>query len=118
MFPRNTPGVALVILRLAVAATLWGGGAPACLSTAAATPALILVEGLLCVGLLTPAAAAVCAAVHVAAFLCGDGQQALSAVVAIANAAALAMLGPGAYSVDGRVFGRRVFVVSGRSGAP
>lgn len=118
MFPRGAPGVALLVLRLAVAATLWTGGPLACLSPAGIILALILVGVPLCVGLLTPAAAVVCAALHVTTLACSDLEQALSAIVAIANASALAMLGPGAYSIDCRLFGRRVFVVSGGSESP
>ena len=118
MFPRGAPGIALVVLRFAVAATLWTVGPLACLSPAGMTLALILVGIPLCLGLLTPAAAVVCAALHVATLACGDLEQAPSAVVAIANASALALLGPGAYSIDCRLFGRRVFVVSGGSESP
>lgn len=118
MFPRGAPGVALVVLRFAVAATLWGGGPLACLSYAGTTLALILVGVPLCLGLLTPAAAIVCAALHIAILACGDPGPAHSAIVAIANASALALLGPGAYSIDCRLFGRRVFVVSGGSESP
>ena len=117
MFPRGVPGIALVVLRFAVAATPWTGGPLACLSPAGMVLALILVIPL-CLGLLTPAAAVVCAALHLATLACGDLGQALSAIVAVANASALAMLGPGAYSIDSRVFGRRVFVVSGGSDSP
>jgi hypothetical protein len=115
MFPRGAPGIALVLLRFAVAATLWTGRPLACLSPAGMTWALILAGVPLCLGLLTPAAAVVCAALHVATLACGDLEQPLSAIVAIATASALAMLGPGAYSSDCRLFGRRVFVVSGGS---
>ena len=72
MFPRGAPGIALVVLRFAVAAALWTGGPLACLSPAGMTLALILVGVPLCLGLLTPAAAVVCAALHVAILACSD----------------------------------------------
>ena len=64
------------------------------------TSALILLAVPLCLGLLTPAAAVACAALHGATLACSDLEPSLSAIVAIANASALAMLGPGAYSID------------------
>ena len=82
------------------------------------TLAFILVGISICLGLLTPPAAVVCAALHFATLACGDIEQAPSAVVAIATASALALLGPGGYSIDCRLFGRRVFVVSGGSESP
>jgi uncharacterized membrane protein YphA (DoxX/SURF4 family) len=106
MFPRGAPGIALVVLRFAVAATLWTSGAPAVLRLLAFPLGL---------GVLTPAAAVVCGLVHAARLLGGEPGSMLPIVVAIANAAALALLGPGAYSIDSRLFGRRVFVVSGGS---
>jgi hypothetical protein len=118
MFPRGAPGIALVVLRVAVAAALWTGGPLACLSPPGTTVASILVGVPLCLGLLTPAAAVVCAALHVASLACSAPEQPVSAIVALANASALAMLGPGAYSIDCRLFGRRVFVVSGGSEGP
>lgn len=117
MFPRGAPGIALVVLRFAVAAALWTGGPLACLSPAGMTFALILVGVPLGVGLLTPAAAVVCAALHVVILVCSDLEP-IPSIVAIANASALALLGPGAYSIDCRLFGRRVFVVSGGSERP
>jgi hypothetical protein len=36
-------------------------------------------------------------------------------VIAIANAIALALLGPGAYSLDSKLFGRRVMIVRPRN---
>lgn len=118
MFPRGAPGIALVVLRLAVAATLWTGGPVACLSPAGMTLALILIGVPLSLGLVTPAAAVMCATLHGASLACSDLEHVLSAIIAIANASALALLGPGAYSIDCRLFGRRVFVVSGGSESP
>jgi hypothetical protein len=59
--------------------------------------------------------AVVCAVHHGVSLACSHSDLALRAIVAIANASALALLGPGAYSIDCRLFGRRVFVVSGGS---
>jgi hypothetical protein len=112
IFPRGAPGIALVLLRFAVAATLWTGGPLGCLSPAWMTLAWFLLAIPLCLGILTPALAVVCAVVHAASLACGYPELMPSTIVAIASASALAMLGPGAYSVDCRLFGRRVFVMS------
>ena len=89
MFPRGAPGIALLVLRVAVAAALWTVGPPASSSPVGMTLAFILVGLPLCLGLVTPAAAAVCAALHVFTLVCGDVGQARSAIIAIANASAL-----------------------------
>jgi hypothetical protein len=112
MFPRGAPGIALVVLRIAVAATLWANGplAPAWMTLARPLLAIPL-----CLGMLTPAVAVVCAVLHGVSLACSSPGPVLGAIVAMANASALALLGPGAYSIDCRLFGRRVFVVSGGS---
>jgi hypothetical protein len=113
MFPLGAPGVALVILRLAVAATLWTGGAGDCARPPWVSFARPVLAMALCLGMLTPPVAAACAFLHGASLAgCESCCQALPAIVAVANASALAVLGPGAYSVDCRLFGRRVFVVT------
>lgn len=118
MFPRGAPGIALLVLRFAVAATLWAGGPLGCLTPAWLTWAWFLLAIPLCLGILTPAVALVCAIVHGASLACSCPAQILSTIVAIAIASALAMLGPGAYSIDCRLFGRRVFVMSAGSESP
>jgi hypothetical protein len=104
MFPRGAPGIALVILRLTVAAALPSAGPYA---LALAIP--------LALGLLTPAVALGCALIHGLRLLDGHATVVVPVLIALANSASLALLGPGAYSVDARLFGRRVFVVSGGS---
>ena len=118
MFPRGAPGIALVTLRFAVAATLWAGGPPGHLPPAWMAWAWFPLAVSLCLGILTPAVAVVCAIVHGASLACSYPAQILPTIVAIANASALAMLGPGAYSIDRRLFGRRVFVMSPGSESP
>src|SRR5262245_3462958 len=88
MFPRGAPGIALVVLRIGVALSLWTVG-----------PASSLLALPVCLGLLTPAVAALCAIAHGVQLICGDAADVRSAIVAIANASALAVLGPGAYSI-------------------
>jgi hypothetical protein len=113
MFPAGTPGLALVLLRLSVALTLlfachntpqargvWSDAAAAVLSVP------------LGAGFLTPLAAVSALLVHTLLWT-KVGVGALSPVViTLFDALALAMLGPGAYSVDAYRFGRRVVIVA------
>ncbi len=60
------------------------------------------------VGYCTKIAAAICAAVAVIVAIGIGGKLGFVVGLHAATAAALAMLGGGAYSVDGRLFGRRI----------
>lgn len=119
MFPTGWPGIALLLLRLALAAMLFPGalGLPAHLESFWVLTGLALVAIALCAGLLTPVAAVLCVAAELAAWqLSGTGLSALH-ICAILVAIALAMLGPGGYSWDARLFGRRKIVFASRRDA-
>ena len=112
MFPVGLPGVGLACLRLAVAFSL-------CLavqSTRAPFPVVAWsLEAfcfLLMVGLATPVLAVCCAIVGAYALIRSGGATWQYAGVAIPAAIALALLGPGAYSVDARLFGRKSVVLN------
>ena len=112
MFPTGWPGFGLVLLRFSVAIALlleiwshrqllpvWLAGAGALISAA------------LCAGCVTPIGAAVAVAFHALMWSgCGIDNVALATTVSL-DAIALALLGPGAYSVDGYRFGRHVVVL-------
>jgi putative oxidoreductase len=107
-FARGWPGVGLLFLRLSAAITAFhlSGGALA-LSRSSSKA---VIEGaaalLLCAGLWTPIAGGVLAWLAVCtAFSRTDDRWALILLAAVGLA--LAMLGPGAWSIDARLFGRR-----------
>ena len=95
MFPDRGPGIGLLWLRLCLAAALCAPG------THAGWGAVVcgLAAAMLVLGVLTPLATLMAAATMFA-------QQAPWPLVALPPA--LLMLGPGAYSVDARLFGRRL----------
>ncbi|PZS71644.1 hypothetical protein [Stenotrophomonas maltophilia] len=95
MFPDRGPGLGLLWLRLCVAAALCGPGMPGGWLSALC----LLAVAMLALGVLTPLAA-VMTAVGLST-LPGPWPLALLPL-------ALLVLGPGAYSLDARLFGRRV----------
>jgi uncharacterized membrane protein YphA (DoxX/SURF4 family) len=109
MFPQGLPGIALVLLRVSVALTVLHHvyvrqeTLPAWLLAT-----LLLLAAMLVVGFLTPILALLALAVQL---ITAPGLALPNGVVvtaSILNALALALLGPGAYSLDALRFGRRV----------
>ena len=117
MFPPGGPGIGLLLLRISVAATFVLIVANrADLSTihlifvVAALIALALTTGVL-----TPYLSfVVCVYALVNLFGAGSRLDALLFASLMLTAASLALLGPGANSIDARLFGRRVVVVPPR----
>jgi hypothetical protein len=110
MFPRGGPGIGLLLLRLSVAAANLHAYSSLESRVVWALPALTLLCALLCVGALTPLAAVAAAGLQFAE----AGNVAMTGAgigSAILDALALAVLGPGAYSLDALRFGRRVIVL-------
>jgi hypothetical protein len=109
-FPNRGAGVALLILRLAVAAALVSG---ARLSPGPTTEVLVALSRIAAVlivaGWYTPLAAALAVLVSLCTlWVCRD--PGVNALV-IAILVAIGLLGAGAYSVDARLYGRRRLVV-------
>jgi hypothetical protein len=122
MFPAGMPGVALVLLRLSVAAALFIDQHGRLFAPAPSWLMLLvlLVALALCCGCLTPFFSVVAGVLELVENACPTNMPLvpLSAagctpmvLVSILVAAAVAMLGPGAYSLDARMFGRRVVLL-------
>lgn len=122
MFPAGAPGIALLLLRVSLAAAILDGG-PGCLTPAVGPiiwVALAAQSLLLCIGFMTPVVAVINCALELLSLLVATHADMRIIAMSSLNAAAIALLGPGAYSLDARLFGRRliVFRSDGRSDRP
>jgi uncharacterized membrane protein YphA (DoxX/SURF4 family) len=114
MFPPGLPGVALLLLRVSVAtALLVDNYAHRTELPGWAHAIAILISLVISVGYLTPIVAAAALALHALVWLTlGSHVDGLAvALILSLDAVALALLGPGAYSLDSRRFGRRLVVL-------
>ncbi|PTL81357.1 hypothetical protein [Vitiosangium sp. GDMCC 1.1324] len=110
MFPEGGPGAGLLLLRLSVALSLRFNPSDGLLKHALlALPAVGI-----CLGALTPALAAMCCLLNVYDFIVMGGTTLPELGIRILTAGALMLLGPGAHSLDARLFGRRVVTLSPR----
>jgi len=119
MFPGGPPGLALVLLRLGVTGGLWqpileGGPAWSTIRLFG----LGTVSVLLLLGFATPVVGLITSAIQlmrvVDPFGVGMSISAETATVAIhtISALSLVLIGPGAFSIDARLFGRRILTSS------
>ncbi|MFZ6760920.1 hypothetical protein ACO0K9_27255 [Undibacterium sp. Ji50W] len=112
MFPAGAPGMGLLFLRLAMGLQMlvYSGCCEASRMPVWLATVILVWTGLICLAVVTPVLAVLW--ILFACVLVFMGNLALiPAATSILSALALALLGPGAYSVDARLFGRRVIVL-------
>ncbi len=109
MFPGGAAGVALLVLRLCCASAILTMTFSRGLSLVPSWTAvgLALLALLMVAGALTPFSCAVGALVEASVLLHGHGADLYCVVFALLVTVALGLLGPGAFSVDAKLFGRR-----------
>ncbi len=108
IFPSGPRGAALLLLRFSAASLIALGLNRLDPLSAWTVAGLLVVTAALLAGFCTRLAAAICAILAAAAFLRIGGTLSWLMGLQALNAAALAILGAGAYSIDARLFGRRV----------
>lgn len=110
-FPRGSVGFGLLTLRMAVGLQLLFesacAGAPAWWLAAS----MGLVALALILGVLTPAAGMLSVAFQMFCLARAGWADAAPPLIAIMTAVTLVLIGPGAYSADARLFGRRRLVL-------
>jgi uncharacterized membrane protein YphA (DoxX/SURF4 family) len=114
MFPTGSAGAALLVLRISVGATLVADGTAHWPTALSIIVGLCLPAACLCIGLFTPYAAALSCIIQVGDLAVFRGDDWFHFVIFILESGVLAVLGPGAYSVDALIFGRRRLIVPPR----
>jgi uncharacterized membrane protein YphA (DoxX/SURF4 family) len=124
-FPEGWPGTGLIFLRLTIALNTISSGVNALVGSSshamgvwAVGSLAIAVGAAIFVGVLTPAASAAATVGYlvtgVSSFLITESNSHIGTVAAFnlaAMSAALVLLGPGAFSLDARLFGRREIII-------
>jgi hypothetical protein len=112
MFPTGSAGTALIVLRSVVAVTVlvhastcWAMGSSLVVRVIAALVGLCLF-----LGFLTPYCAALSCVLELALLFTNDVHR-LQLGMSALTAAATVALGPGAYSIDSRLFGRKLIKI-------
>jgi len=113
MFPAGAVGAALLIMRISVAALLLlllftGDYARFCWWELTLVAVIVMS---LCLGIYTPLSSTICALVEIGHLLTLRGGDALHLFVSILITCSLAVLGPGAFSIDAKLFGRRLIAL-------
>jgi len=111
MFPDGAAGWGLLVLRLCAAAIL----VHSTTSTAVSIPvwetvALMILVGAFCLGAFTPISCTVSTLLQAFILVWAHETDPFQFVFSLCVTAALFLLGPGAFSVDSRLYGRRLIV--------
>ncbi len=113
MFPTGMAAAALFVLRVSVAATLVVDG-PAHWAEAMsfwAFPGCLFLAVCLCLGFLTPYCAVLACIIELGVLFATGGHNAFEGIISVVHSGVVAVLGPGSFSLDGRIFGRRILTV-------
>lgn len=110
MFTEGAVGAALLVLRVSVAASLVMNG------LAHWNPivsfwivlSILVLATLVSLGFLSPYCAALVCCIQALLLSLAAGSDRFDRLVSVVDSGVLAGLGPGAYSIDARVFGRRI----------
>ena len=114
MFPTGMAGIALVLLRLSVAAVLLMLGYPRGGSSFSiwAFAGFAVLAAFFFLGALTPVLCVVVCGIEIAAIFLLKNVDTIHMLFSIVDTTALGLLGPGGYSLDARIFGRRRVILS------
>lgn len=112
VFPAGSAGLALLLLRVAVFLTLLNPPFPSMAATSLAMIACDLLALAVGFGLFTRTAATLSVATLLVSAAMGGTLPALASAPFFFTASALAIIGPGAISIDARMFGRRTVHLS------
>ncbi|QHN03614.1 hypothetical protein FTO74_09725 [Granulicella sp. WH15] len=117
MFPAGTAGVALLALRLLVAGTFVMDGSDRWALVESFWDAAIYVipASFLVIGLLTPYFSVLSVLIQISFLMTTCNHDLFHVITSILSGGILAMLGPGAYSVDACLFGRKLIRFPPRS---
>jgi hypothetical protein len=110
MFPTGLPGAALLLMRIVVAGILLVStlSSESVQNISPWKALLLAVTGiLLCLGALTPLASAISIVVEAMYWSGCDGLKSANLALHMLVSVAVFILGPGAYSIDAKMFGRR-----------
>ena len=109
MFPEGVAGLALVVLRGCVIASLWIALASreSFVVSSWAMVGLSLIGLLLAAGAFTPAVCFICVVIELSSLWPRNTGELLHVVLAASLSVVLGLLGPGAFSIDAKLFGRR-----------
>jgi uncharacterized membrane protein YphA (DoxX/SURF4 family) len=109
MFPTGLPGIGLIAIRVTAAAMLLvDGSAYAAPQSMGCAIGSLVAAVCLVSGILTPYAATFAGCLELWRLCTRDNVDLFHLIAAIVVSWALAVLGPGAYSVDNKIFGRRL----------
>ena len=114
MFPAGVPGIALLLLRIGVSATIFATGWDSQVPVAVLL-VLVLLCLFLCLGIFTPLLSALGCVFELVTAVFMNHHSIVAVLSSSLDAAAVAMLGPGAYSLDARRFGHHVIRFPGEA---